>query len=221
MVIKKKSESNADTHAITNVTGLQDELNGKAASSHTHTISNITDLQNALNGKADYDHMHDEYAYSDHARSYLPLSGGTVTGETNFSGGLVRLKGVQTLFHSGAQLVFGSNSIPTRLSGSAISATKSITVDSDERLKENIEPANIDECERFINGFNVKTFNYIGDDAHCIGVIAKEVNELDMADKFAVQGPDGYYSVKASDLIFPLIATVQKLSEEGEMLKNR
>ena len=221
MVIKKESEPNADTHAITNVTGLQDELNGKASSSHTHTISNITDLQNALNGKADYDHMHDEYAYSDHTHSYLPLSGGTVTGETNFSGGIVRLKGVQTLFHSGAKLVFGSNSIPTRLAGSASSATKTISIDSDGRLKENIEPASIEECERFINGLNIKTFNYIGDDAPCIGVIAQEVNELDIADKFAVQGPDGYYSVKASDLIFPLIATVQKLSEEVEMLKNR
>ena len=156
-----------------------------------------------------------------HTRSHLPLSGGTVTGETNFSGGIVRLKGAQTLFHSGTQLVFGSNSTPTRLAGSAISATKSITVDSDERLKENVEPANVDECERFINGLNVKTFNYIGDDTPCIGVIAQEVNELDMADKFVVQGPDGYYSVKASDLIFPLIATVQKLSEEVEMLKNR
>ena len=221
MVIKKKSESNADTHAITNVTGLQDELNGKAASSHTHTISNITDLQNALNGKADYDHMHDEYAYSDHTHSYLPLSGGTVTGETNFSGGIVRLKGAQTLFHSGTQLVFGSNSIPTRLAGSAISATKTISIDSDGRLKENIEPASIEECERFINGLNIKTFNYIGDDTPCIGVIAQEVNDLDMADKFVVQEPDGYYSVKAADLVFPLIATVQKLSQEVEMLKNR
>ena len=77
------------------------------------------------------------------------------------------------------------------------------------------------ESERFINGLNVKTFNYIGDDAPCIGVIAQEVNELDMADKFVVQGPDEYYSVKASDLVSPLIATVQKLSEEVEMLKNR
>ena len=42
-----------------------------------------------------------------------------------------------------------------------------------------------------------------------------------MADKFVVQEPDGYYSVKASDLVFPLIDTVQKLSEEVEMLKNR
>lgn len=230
--------ASSHTHTVSNISDLtataaelnymdgvtsnvQTQLNSKASSSHTHAISSISGLQNALNGKADYDHMHDEYAYSDHAHSYLPLSGGTVTGETNFSGGLVRLKGVQTLFHSGSQLVFGSNSIPTRIAGSAISATKSITVDSDERLKENIEPANIDECKQFINCLNVKTFNYIGDDAPCIGVIAQEVNDLDMADKFVVQGPDGYYSVKATDLVFPLIAAVQKLSQEVEILKNR
>lgn len=37
------------THAIADVTGLQEALDGKAATSHTHAISNITGLQNALN----------------------------------------------------------------------------------------------------------------------------------------------------------------------------
>lgn len=202
---------------------------GYAASNHTHTgyaLSNHTHTEYAAadhthSNYAISNHTHDDYAASSHTHPYLPLSGGTVTGETNFSGGLVRLKGVQTLFHSGSQLVFGSNSIPTRIAGSAISATKTISVDSDERLKENIEHVDVDECTRFINGLDVKTFNYIGDDDPCIGVIAQEVNELDMADKFVIQGDDGYYSVKAADLVFPLIATVQKLTREIELLKNR
>ena len=42
-----------------------------------------------------------------------------------------------------------------------------------------------------------------------------------MADRFVVQDENGYYSVKAADLVFPLIATVQKFSQEVEMLKNR
>ena len=125
------------------------------------------------------------------------------------------------MFHSSSQLVFGSNSIPTRIADYAISATKTISVDYDERLKENIEQAHIDECARFINWLDIKTFNYIGNDEPCIGVIAQEVNELDMADKFVGRGADGYYSVKAADLAFPLIATVQKLSQEVEMLRNR
>lgn len=40
-------------------------------SSHTHTISNITNLQAILDGKAAVSHTHD----------YLPLSGGTMTGQ--------------------------------------------------------------------------------------------------------------------------------------------
>lgn len=79
-------------HALTDVTGLQDALNGKAASSHTHTIANITSLQTTLDGKAASSHTHtianitnlqttlDGKAASSHTHSYLPLSGGTLTG---------------------------------------------------------------------------------------------------------------------------------------------
>lgn len=38
-------------HEISDVTGLQTALDGKAASSHTHTIANVTGLQTALDGK--------------------------------------------------------------------------------------------------------------------------------------------------------------------------
>lgn len=46
------------THAIANVTGLQDALNGKAASAHTHAIDDVTGLQGALDGKAASAHTH-------------------------------------------------------------------------------------------------------------------------------------------------------------------
>jgi hypothetical protein len=39
------------THTISNVTGLQAALDGKATSSHTHAIANVTGLQTALDGK--------------------------------------------------------------------------------------------------------------------------------------------------------------------------
>ena len=39
------------THSISQVSGLQTALNGKAASSHTHTIANVTGLQSALDAK--------------------------------------------------------------------------------------------------------------------------------------------------------------------------
>ena len=41
----------AHSHVISDVTGLQTALNGKAASSHSHVISDVTGLQTALDGK--------------------------------------------------------------------------------------------------------------------------------------------------------------------------
>ena len=46
------------THSISDVTGLQTALDGKAASSHTHSISDVTGLQTALDGKASSSHTH-------------------------------------------------------------------------------------------------------------------------------------------------------------------
>ena len=46
------------THAIADVTGLQDALDGKAASTHAHAIADVTGLQGALDGKAASTHAH-------------------------------------------------------------------------------------------------------------------------------------------------------------------
>ena len=46
------------THTIENVTGLQGELDGKAAKSHTHVSADVTDLQEKLNAKANTTHEH-------------------------------------------------------------------------------------------------------------------------------------------------------------------
>ena len=59
--IDSVAEGKADavhTHAIANVTGLQDALDGKAASAHTHAIADVTGLQGALDGKAASAHTH-------------------------------------------------------------------------------------------------------------------------------------------------------------------
>lgn len=40
------------THAISDTTGLQTALNGKAATSHAHAIADVTGLQTALDAKA-------------------------------------------------------------------------------------------------------------------------------------------------------------------------
>lgn len=64
-------------------------------SSHTHSIANITNLQNIL----------DDKAASNHTHSYLPLSGGTVTGDVTVTG---ILKG-ENDGHTNHALLLGHN----------------------------------------------------------------------------------------------------------------
>ena len=48
-----QSGLNTNAHQISNISGLQTALNGKANSVHTHSIADVTGLQTALNGKQD------------------------------------------------------------------------------------------------------------------------------------------------------------------------
>lgn len=43
--------SSSHTHVVSDITGLQGQLDGKAATAHTHIISDVTGLQSALDGK--------------------------------------------------------------------------------------------------------------------------------------------------------------------------
>ena len=204
-----------------------DKLDGYDSSAFAtagHSHSEYAPSTHSHSGYAASNHSHTGYASSNHSHDdYFEKSGGTISGETNFSGGLVRLKGVQTLFHSGNQLVFGSNNLPSRIAGSSISATQTIQVDSDARLKENIKDVDADKMAEFIKNIDVKTFNYIGNDAECIGAIAQQVQAADpeVAKYLVSEAEDGFLSVKVADLVFPLIAAVQKLAAEVEALKNR
>ena len=69
-ILDSKS-SVSHTHGIGEVTGLVLSLEGKASVTHSHIISDVSGLQAALDGKADAEHTH----------PYLPLTGGTITGE--------------------------------------------------------------------------------------------------------------------------------------------
>lgn len=203
------------------------QLADKASVEHEHTMGEITGLTSALAGKSDTTHTHSGYATSDHTHSgyassshthsgYFPTSGGTVTGETNFSGGLVRLKGTQTLYHSGSMITLSSNNVQTMIAGSAIYSKVAISVSSDERVKENIAPVDVQSCIDLINGLDVKTFNYIDNETPCVGVIAQQVEALspDLAKRLINKDENGMLSIKTSDLIFPLIVAVQELSKQ-------
>lgn len=104
-----------------------------------------------------------------------------------------------------------------------IYSTSAVNVSSDERLKENIESIDVNDAMNLINGIDVKSFNYIASDKEQIGVIAQDIINAspEMAKYLVEQDEEGYYGVKTSDLVFPLVATVQKLTKEIEELKAR
>ena len=199
------------------------QLNGKANEVHTHTeyaAEGHTHTPTSI-GAAPSNHSHNGYAASGHSHSeYLPTSGGTVSGNLNVTG-IFRVNGQQSVFDSGTMITLSTNNRETMIAGSKIYSKTTISVSSDRRLKENIEEVSADDMTKFINGLGIKSFNYIGSDEPCIGVIAQEVTESnpELAKYFVRKDENGYYSVKASDLVFPLIAAVQKLAKEVEALK--
>lgn len=142
----------------------------------------------------------------------------------DFSGSLasdiLRLNGTQALFKSSTMMTLGTNNLETMIAGSKIYSKVTISVSSDERLKEGIEAVDPDKCVDFINGINVKTFNYIGSDIPCMGVIAQDIQETELAKFFVSEMacPEKYLAVRASDMVFPLIVAVQELSKKVEVL---
>ena len=56
--LSSKYATKSHSHAMSDVTGLQNALNGKAASSHTHGMTDVTGLQDSLDAKAALSHSH-------------------------------------------------------------------------------------------------------------------------------------------------------------------
>ena len=67
------------THAITEITGLQTELNGKAPSTHTHNTAQVTGLDTALAGKAASSHVHTWDQINDKPATFAPTIGSTAS----------------------------------------------------------------------------------------------------------------------------------------------
>lgn len=97
-------------------------------------------------------------------------------------------------------------------------------VSSDERLKRDIIDLDSESLADFVNKLNVVSYNYNDDEENAdsrIGLTAQNVLQADenIAKYFVEEDDNGYYSLRPSDLVFPLIATVQKLTKEVEELK--
>ena len=193
------------------VEDVEASLDNKADIGHTHSISDVTGLQSALNGKSDTDHTHSDY---------LPTSGGTVSGNLNVTG-IMRVNGQQSIFDSGTMITLSTNNRETMIAGSKIYSKVQISVSSDERLKASIKKAPTDKLVELVDNLDIKTYNYIGSEEENVGIIAQELIEAspDLAKYFVRTDDEGYYSVKTSDLVFPLIASVQELKKEINELR--
>lgn len=214
------------THSYNDLTDIPSDQGTTYTHPATHPASMITGLATvATSGK--YSDLTGKYpsafANVSHTHStYLPLTGGTLSGNLNV-GGIFRVNNQQSVYDDGSMITLSTNNRQTMIAGSKIYSKQTIQVSSDERLKENIEPVNPNDCADFVKDLRVKTFNYIGDDAPCIGVIAQDLQGSEFERFFVTTQPgeEEYLAVKAADLVFPLIATVQKLLAEVEYLKNR
>ena len=214
-----ESYTHPATHPASMITGLATV----ATSGSYNDLSNTPTSLPADGGDADTvgGKYPSSFANAEHTHSdYLPLSGGSLTGNLNV-GGILRVNNQQSVYDSGTMITLSTNNRQTMIAGSQIYSKVTIQVSSDERLKENIEPVDPDKCVGFINGIDVKTFNYIGSDISCVGVIAQDLQNSEFADYFVFTQPgeEGYLAVKASDFVSPLIVAVQNLTKEVEHLK--
>ena len=130
----------------------------------------------------------------------------------NFSGGLVRTKGTQTLYNSGSMINFGSGNLPTNICGEAIYSTKTITVSSDERLKSDFHEVDKQTLLDFAKQVQLVAYRYLGEEdleTPHIGVIAQQLLEInpEIAKYFVKENKDGYYTVDYTALsLIPLLA---------------
>lgn len=205
---------------------------GAAAATHSHTPASI--------GAAASSHTHSEYAASNHGHTgyadedhthtaaevgALPASGGTVTGATTFNNA-VTIKGKnytqQILPFDGGSYSIGASD--NRYYSTYLRVNPNVS--SDRRCKRDIETMDIDALAAFVAKLSVVNYNYnddAADEAKRIGLIAQDVVAADptIATGCIEQDEKGFYSLRAADLVFPLIAAVQALTKRVEELEGK
>lgn len=215
--------SSSHTHTASEV--------GAAASSHTHsdyfaktggTISGDTNVDGVLRVK------------SNQAYYYNSTSATQTIGSNNATGGTTIANGTSAnVYVNGANLMTPSclpRATDTYYCGNAnyrwkgIYSTAAVNVSSDRRLKRDIFEMDADKLAEFVDKLSVVSYNYTNDPENAqsrIGLIAQDVQEADsdLAKFFVSEGEDGMLGMTPADLVFPLIAAVQRLSAEIAELK--
>lgn len=101
---------------------------------------------------------------------------------------------------------------------SGIYSTAAVNVSSDERMKRDVSELEIESLAKFVDDLNVVSYNYNTDDSDAkarIGLIAQDVCAAnpEIAEFFVDTDEEGMLNMRPADLVFPLIAAVQKLSQ--------
>ena len=205
---------------------------GAAAANHSHTPASI--------GAAPASHSHSEYAAANHGHTgyadedhthtaadvgALSASGGTVNGALVVTGaGTIRGKAYtqQILPMDAGSYSIGASD--NRYYSTYLRVNPNVS--SDRRCKRDIAPMDIEALAAFVGKLSVVNYNYNDDkptEAKRIGLIAQDVVAADptIAQGCIEQDEKGFYSLRAADLVFPLIAAVQALTKRVEELEGK
>lgn len=136
------------------------------------------------------------------------------------SGTILRVNGQQAIYDSGTMMTLGTNNRETMIAGSKIYSKVAISVSSDKRLKEAVKSADVEKLAEMVNKIKVVNYKYIDNDAEHVGVIAQDLlKTAPEASLFVSKDDKGFYAVSMTELVFPLIAAVQVLSERVKQLE--
>lgn len=189
--------SSSHSHSISGITNLQNQLDSKASSSHTHTIANITNLEIELNNKSNVNHTHTISA---------------VTGLQTQLDSKVNSSDISTLNVKNSDTVdnlhassFMRSDADTSCSGNVsiggdLVVTGEVTAYSDKRLKTDIQSLD--------NRGLLNPVSYTKDNKRQIGFIAQEVQEVYPE---LVTESNGYLSLNYQQLTAVLSSQINNL----------
>lgn len=214
---------------------------GAAAASHTHTASEVgaaasyhthdyAASNHTHSGYASSSHTHSGYASSSHSHTAsavgaLPISGGTITNDLTVMGTVISNGVLNTqLIQPKDSGTYSIGSADKRYYSTYLKVNPNVS--SDRRCKRDIAPMDIEDLAAFVGKLSVVNYNYnddAADEAKRIGLIAQDVVAADatIAQGCIEQDEKGFYSLRAADLVFPLIAAVQALTKRVEELEGK